>query len=211
MEQLKALVPETLKRRILPGTADDLLSTSSSLLDFFNPLPHFHRIVGDLTDSERGLCSKDKKVALESKLKGNDCFSRGDFPDAVQFYSKALRFAPVDVDETGKDLVSVLYVNRAFAFYKMGLLVECLRDSSRSLSICPGYAKAWFRRGKANASLGNHEDALRDLTISMKLELSLGGKKQIENEMTMILDRSKEKAGSLQTSEECRLDITGLM
>ncbi|XP_071929800.1 uncharacterized protein [Coffea arabica] len=213
MEKLKALVPETLKRRILASTADDLLSTSSSLLDFFDPLPLFHRIVGELTDSESGLCSKDKKVALESKLKGNECFSRGDFPDAVQFYSKALRFAPAGVDEMGKDLVSVLYVNRAFAFYKMGLLVECLRDSSRALSNSPGYIKAWFRRGKANASLGNHEDALRDLTISMKLEFSLSGKRQIENEMKMILDRSKEKtsslqkSGSLQTSDECRLDI----
>ncbi|WMV19996.1 hypothetical protein MTR67_013381 [Solanum verrucosum] len=49
----------------------------------------------------------------------------------------------------------------------MGLLLECLRDCSRALRVSPRYAKAWFRRGKANISLGKFEDAIRDLNISL--------------------------------------------
>lgn len=70
--------------------------------------------------------------------------------------------------------------------------------------------QAWFRRGKANASLGNHEDAMRDLSISLELEASLSGKRQIEKEMTMILDQSKDTYSSLRESNECRLDINGM-
>lgn len=38
---------------------------------------------------------------------------------------QALRFAPIDVDDAGKDLVSVLYVNRAFAFYVSSAFICC--------------------------------------------------------------------------------------
>ncbi|CAI9091934.1 OLC1v1027055C1 [Oldenlandia corymbosa var. corymbosa] len=207
MEKLKAAVPETLKRRIAESSPDDLPSTSSDLLRFFHRLPLFHQVLGDLTGLERGLCRKNERDALETKLKGNDCFSRGDFSEAVKLYTKALRFAPIAVDGVVKDVVPVLYVNRAFALYKMGLLAESVRDCSRALSIFPGYAKAWFRRGKSNASLGYHLDARRDFTVSLKLEVSSNGKRLIENEMKMVANLYKQKNYPPQRYEGCRLEI----
>lgn len=52
--------------------------------------------------------------------------------------------------------------------------------------------QAWYRRGKANATLGNYEDAVRDLNVAMITELSVGGKRQIESELKLILDQHKE-------------------
>lgn len=49
--------------------------------------------------------------------------------------------------------------------------------------------QAWYRRGKANAALGNYKDAIHDLDVAKNLELSLGGKKQIENELKIIVDQ----------------------
>lgn len=69
--------------------------------------------------------------------------------------------------------------------------------------------QAWFRRGKANASLGDYEDSVRDLSISIKLEKSMGGKRQIQIEMETILDQSKEMSGSQQQSNERYLDMNG--
>ncbi|KAL5733075.1 hypothetical protein ACOSQ2_032767 [Xanthoceras sorbifolium] len=191
MEELKSLVPYSLKRTISQSTVDDLPSTSSSLLDFFLDSEQFHRIVRDLADPKSGLCGKDKEAAMELKRKGNQCYSSRDYTQALSFYTKALRVAPVDASEMDRNLVATLYVNRANLLQKMNLLVECLRDCNRALQISPSYAKAWYRRGKVNASLGQNEDAVQDLTIANNMELSLGGKRQIESELKIILDQSK--------------------
>lgn len=70
--------------------------------------------------------------------------------------------------------------------------------------------QAWFRRGKANASLGHHHDAIQDLSISLKLELSSSGKRLIENEMKMIVSQYKETSCLMQKSEQCALEICGM-
>ncbi|XP_018628062.1 uncharacterized protein [Nicotiana tomentosiformis] len=196
MEKLKSAVPEALKQEIWKSTPTELPSTCSSLLDFFHHLPQFHQMVKDLTDPAMALCCKDQSAALEAKLKGNECFSKGDYPNALLSYSQALRLAPVDIDDMEKNPLAVLYVNRASALQKMGLLLECLRDCSRALRLSPHYAKAWFRRGKANISLGKFEDAIRDLNISLKAEISSSGKRQIEAELNIALDKHKGMGSS---------------
>lgn len=195
---LKDVVPEGLKRRIGESTPGDLLFTSTSLLENFRSLPLFHQIVGDLADMERALCGKNLEAAMKSKIEGNECFARGDYVGAVRFYSQALRVAPTNEDDLSKDPVALLYNNRASAFYKMDLLMECIRDTTRALSIFPAYAKAWFRRGKAYASLGHFEDAAQSLRISLNLEISLSGKRQIEREIEMIIDKPKGVTDQLQ-------------
>lgn len=70
--------------------------------------------------------------------------------------------------------------------------------------------QAWFRRGKANASLGNFEDAIQDLNVSLKMEVSLSGKRQIEDELRIILDQHKLKHSSSYKSNRNESDDTML-
>lgn len=46
--------------------------------------------------------------------------------------------------------------------------------------------QAWYRRGKANASLKNYEAAISDLEISLSIEGSSSGKRQIKEELDVI-------------------------
>ncbi|KAG8633611.1 hypothetical protein MANES_18G121600v8 [Manihot esculenta] len=160
MEKLKSMVPDRLKQIVADSNADDLHSTSSSLLHFLNKLSQFHQMIRDLTDLEASLCAKNKDAALEFKQKANKCYFNGDYDTALAFYTR-----------------------------KIGLLMECVRDCNRALQISPSYAKAWYRRGKANAALGIYKDAIHDLDVAKNVELSLGGKKQIENELKIIVDQ----------------------
>lgn len=45
-------------------------------------------MVVDLTDPETALCGKSKEAAMEAKVKGNECFSKGDFSNALSLYSQ---------------------------------------------------------------------------------------------------------------------------
>ncbi|OVA17151.1 SET domain [Macleaya cordata] len=198
MEKLKLVVPSNLKRMISESTPEDLPYTCSSLLDFFQSLQLFHHVVRELTDPEMALCRKNADAALDFKRKGNDCFSAGDYAKALSFYSQqALCIAPMDdADDEDKNLVATLYVNRASSLHKMGLLVECIRDCNRAVVLLPSYAKAWYRRGMANASLENYEDAIHDLDIAMNMELSLGGKSRIKDELEIITTQGRRKSSS---------------
>ncbi|XAR66069.1 hypothetical protein NMG60_11012128 [Bertholletia excelsa] len=124
-----------------------------------------------------GLCRKNKEAALESKRKGNECFLKGDYSKALGLYSQALRVAPTGFDDMDKNLVAVLYVNRASVFH------------------------AWYRRGKADASLENYEDAALDLHVAVNMELSMSGKRQIENELKLISSREESGTSVAETYE----------
>lgn len=199
MERLKSLVPGKLMQRVATSTSSNLLSTSSSLLDFFLHLEQFKRMIEDLADPKRALCAKNKDAAIEYKQKGNGCFSSGNYSMALSYYSKALRVAPLGVKATdkNKDLASVLSVNRAAALYKLGNLAECIRNCDRALQSSPSYAKAWFWRGKANAALKDYGNASSDFKIANLMEASAVGKKQIESELSKILEKLSGGPSSL--------------
>ncbi|CAJ2641772.1 SET and MYND domain-containing protein [Trifolium pratense] len=193
METLKAAIPNELKQSIRDSSnvEDTLRDTCSSLHQFFLHFQPFHQVVTELADPSYALCGKSKEASLEYKQLGNQCFFDADYVKALDYYTQALRRAPFEVGDMKTNLVATLYINRAIVLHKMNLLVECLRDCNRALQICPSYAKAWYRRGKANVSLGNNRDAICDLNIAKSVESSTGGKRQVESELKIILDQSK--------------------
>ncbi|KAG0457405.1 hypothetical protein HPP92_022562 [Vanilla planifolia] len=186
MERLKSVVPDELKLLIAKSTVEDLYLTCSSLLEFFQSLPQFRSVIGEVMGCEVALCRKSSESALDWKKKGNACFIEGDYTKALNFYSKALQYAPTSVGNMDQEFVGVLYANRASALHKMGLFEECIRDCGRAIAVYPVYAKAWYRRGKANASLKRHETAILDLEISLSLEGSLSGKNQIKEDIQLL-------------------------
>ncbi|XP_076953579.1 uncharacterized protein LOC143627690 [Bidens hawaiensis] len=209
MEKLKSSIPETLILSISQSNLQTLPNTCSSLLHFFNQLPLFHQTIEDYAHTSTSLCLKDEESALEFKLKGNNSFCNGDYSNALRFYTEALRVAPRDVDAMGKNLVATLYVNRAAVLQKMGLFLESLRDCDRALAICRSYSKAWYRRAKANTSTGNFDDAVCDLKVSLCMERSVNGKRQIEDELKLILAQSNKKDFPPDVAKHKESDIHG--
>lgn len=64
--------------------------------------------------------------------------------------------------------------------------------------------QAWYRRGKVNSALGNYKDAVDDLNIAKNFELSLGGKRQIESELEIIVDsHGNISSGLVQENANC--------
>lgn len=57
--------------------------------------------------------------------------------------------------------------------------------------------------------MGNYKDATEDLNVSLKMETSLNGKRQIESELRMILDQSKQISGMLEEPNDGNSEILG--
>ncbi|KAG9441179.1 hypothetical protein H6P81_017033 [Aristolochia fimbriata] len=188
MEELKSLIPNELKLLVYESTPETVNSSCSSLIDHFLTLPQFRRVVRELTDKEMSLCGKNTKTALDFKRNGNECFSSGEFAKAVSFYTQALRFAPMNVENVDKKMLASVYMNRATSMHKMGLSEECIRDCNRAIVLSPCYSKAWYRRGQANASLGNCDDAIHNLNVALSMETSSSGKTQIKGEIASMLN-----------------------
>ncbi|KAH8484633.1 hypothetical protein H0E87_026405 [Populus deltoides] len=180
MEKLKCLVPESIKRMVGESSDEDLASTSSTLLHCLFNLPQFQQMIDDLADSNNSLCGKNKKVTLELKQKGNESYLTAEYASALESYSQALRVAPMDVVDMDKNLVATLFLNRASLFH------------------------AWYRRGKANVDLGNFKDVVSDFNNAKSFELSLDGKRHIETELNIILERQKSTSRmAVQENENC--------
>uniref|UniRef100_A0A0E0H4T7 SET domain-containing protein n=1 Tax=Oryza nivara TaxID=4536 RepID=A0A0E0H4T7_ORYNI len=174
MERLKSAVPAELRRAVGEGTAADLPSTTSRLLAFLEALPLFRQVIGELTDPELALCRKDKGRAAELKGKGNACFSKREFEQALGFYSQ-----------------------------KLGLLEECLQDCDRAISVSPNYAKAWYRRGMVNASFRNYSSSIHDLEVALSMEVTSSGKSNIEQELKLILQKHQNVNEVGTSSSNC--------
>lgn len=68
--------------------------------------------------------------------------------------------------------------------------------------------QAWYRRGKANASLENYKDAINDLNVAKTVELSSEVKSQIESELKTLSNQCGSTSPRLQHTAE-KLNISG--
>ncbi|KAH6912735.1 hypothetical protein BKA70DRAFT_1370240 [Coprinopsis sp. MPI-PUGE-AT-0042] len=95
-----------------------------------------------------------KSKAQLSKEKGNEAFKKGDYANAVGFYTAAMMDDPKE---------PIYALNRAFAYLKLGKNEDCIRDCTTAITLAPKTAKAWFRRGQAKLALGQADEAEKDL------------------------------------------------
>ncbi len=123
------------------------------------------------------------EVALDMvrkiKTSGNTFFNRGDFPNAMGKYRKALRYIDMLRDSMGttrereEERIRALQIpcclNIAAVSLKMNNFEEALKQCENILEVDPDNAKALYRRAQSRGGTKDYELALRDLTKARKL------------------------------------------
>ncbi|XP_015108804.1 protein unc-45 homolog B [Diachasma alloeum] len=101
--------------------------------------------------------TKSTLSPLELKEKGNAEFQKGNYDEALEYYTSALNLTAEDTPER-----SVLHKNRAAVHLKQKSYEKVIKECDDALKITPNDPKALFRRCQALESLERYEEAYRD-------------------------------------------------
>lgn len=103
------------------------------------------------------IMAKSDMTAQEWKEKGNEEFNKGNWSEALDCYTNALKLVKEDNAEK-----AIYYKNRAAAYLKLLDYEKVIKDCDNALKICSNDPKALFRRCQALEALERFEEAYRD-------------------------------------------------
>lgn len=92
---------------------------------------------------------------------GYDARKKGDYKNAIYFYSKAI--------EQNKQFFKAFF-NRGFAYDKMGEFEKAISDYSKALEVEPKNAFVYYNRGISLDKLQKYDEAIYNFSMAITLE-----------------------------------------
>ena len=148
--------------------------------------------VGNATNSKNDNhihAQEDWEVQRDAyKATGDDAFRRGDYTEAIAFYSNALELDPTHV---------VLLSNRSAAFLKAGLKSKSLQDAKACVDADPKFAKGYSRLASAQQSLGRWQMARESYEMLLLLDpSSIVARKGLEDCISNLKEIDEEQCAN---------------
>ncbi|OMP06185.1 Tetratricopeptide TPR-1 [Corchorus olitorius] len=112
-------------------------------------------------EAEKVREQKLQESFLQLKSKGKEAVEKGDFHDAINYYTKAITCKPGD---------ATMYSNRSFCFAHLNEGHKALSDAMRCAMLRPDWPKAFYRVGMAFMLLKDFDNAADAFLNGWKLD-----------------------------------------
>uniref|UniRef100_A0A8B9GPJ1 RNA polymerase II-associated protein 3 n=1 Tax=Astyanax mexicanus TaxID=7994 RepID=A0A8B9GPJ1_ASTMX len=112
-------------------------------------------------DSDSEEVQVDRDLAMKEKEKGNQFFKDGKYDEAIECYTRGMSADPYN---------PVLPTNRAASFFRLKKYAVAESDCNLAIALDSKYIKAYARRGAARFAHNNHQGALEDYEMVLKLD-----------------------------------------
>ena len=145
-------------------------------------------ILTKLREAEALLAKKETEayinpeIADQEREKGNECFKKSQFPDAVKHYSEAIKRNPTDARN---------YSNRAACYAKLMALPEAERDCDKAISFDENFVKAYIRKAAVQFSKKEYQASIDTCTLAMSKDKEGKHTNEIQGQVFFI-NRSKK-------------------
>uniref|UniRef100_A0A3Q3XF80 Uncharacterized protein n=1 Tax=Mola mola TaxID=94237 RepID=A0A3Q3XF80_MOLML len=122
----------------------------------------------------------------ELKQAGNECFKTGQYGEATDLYSHAIKELEKSSKKSPDDL-AILYTNRAAGYLKDGNCGECVKDCNRSLELLPFNIKSLLRRAAAHEAMERYRLAYIDYKTALQIDCNITAAHEGTNRMMKAL------------------------
>ncbi|KAK2861619.1 hypothetical protein Q5P01_001152 [Channa striata] len=131
--------------------------------------------------------SKQKSQSwMDLKQAGNERFKTGQYGEANNFYSQAIKELEKSSKNNPEDL-AILYSNRAASYLKNGNCGECVKDCNTSLDLHPFNVKSLLRRAASYEALERYRQAYVDYKTALQIDCNITAAHDGTNRMTKAL------------------------
>lgn len=121
------------------------------------------------------------------KLSGNECFKTGQYGEATNLYSQAIKELEKTGAQKNPEDLAILYSNRAASYLKEGNCTECVKDCTTSLELSPFNVKSLLRRAAAYEGLERYRHAYVDYKTALQLDCNINAAHDGTNRTTKAL------------------------
>ena len=105
-------------------------------------------------------------TSAEEKEKGNACFKKGDYKEAAELYTSALKICAAE----DKDMIVALHKNRAACWLKLQRYEDAISDCKVAIQLAPSDVKALYRLAQALDSKKQYSEAMKHLKQLLSIE-----------------------------------------
>ncbi|TMW63774.1 hypothetical protein Poli38472_002715 [Pythium oligandrum] len=131
------------------------------------------------------------KNASSAKELGNKLFSEGQYLDAIECYTTALKLCPAE-DEYAYNR-AVYFSNRAACLNKINRTEEAIDDCTQAIELSPTYVKALLRRAEMYEKIDKLDEALKDYDAVLKIDPTIKTAVKAHERVKKVVDERTEK------------------